>query len=83
MHNPSCVFRWISFYHGTFPLLDILFGLDDGDEAALTDGITGAERLVCRWAMIVPSSRPLDDLRSGDCLVIWKLDRLAALFRIC
>ncbi|MGH0223151.1 phosphotransferase family protein [Sinorhizobium meliloti] len=35
----------ISFYQGTFPLMDILFGLDHGNEAAIADGIAGAERL--------------------------------------
>ncbi len=34
----------IAFYRGTFPLLDILFGLDHGDDAALGDGVAGAER---------------------------------------
>lgn len=34
----------IAFYRGTFPLLDMLFGLDHGDEATLADGIAGAER---------------------------------------
>jgi aminoglycoside 2''-phosphotransferase len=35
----------IHFYRLTFPLLDILFGLDHGSEATLTEGIAGAERL--------------------------------------
>jgi len=34
----------IAFYRGTFPLLDILFGLDHRDEETLADGIAGAER---------------------------------------
>lgn len=34
----------IAFYRGTFPLLDMLFGLDHADETALADGIASAER---------------------------------------
>ncbi|WP_026871054.1 phosphotransferase family protein [Inquilinus limosus] len=34
----------IAFYRGTFPLLDILFGLDHGDDDTLADGVAGAER---------------------------------------
>jgi len=34
----------IAFYRGTFPLLDMLFGIDHDDPAALADGIAGAER---------------------------------------
>lgn len=34
----------IAFYRGTFPLLDILFGIDRDDPAALADGMAGAER---------------------------------------
>lgn len=34
----------IAFYRACFPLLDMLFGLDHDDPAALADGIAGAER---------------------------------------
>jgi aminoglycoside 2''-phosphotransferase len=34
----------IAFYRGTFPLLDILFGLDHQDDETLADGVAGAER---------------------------------------
>ncbi|WP_225768736.1 phosphotransferase family protein [Inquilinus sp. Marseille-Q2685] len=34
----------IAFYRATFPLLDILFGLDHRNEGALADGVAGAER---------------------------------------
>lgn len=35
----------ILFYRGTFPLSDILFGLDHDDEATLAEGVAGTERL--------------------------------------
>jgi len=34
----------IAFYRATFPLLDMLFGIDHDDPATLADGIAGAER---------------------------------------
>lgn len=34
----------IAFYRGTFPLLDIVFGLDHQDAETLADGVAGAER---------------------------------------
>jgi len=34
----------IAFYRATFPLLDMLFGIDHDDPAVLADGIAGAER---------------------------------------
>lgn len=35
----------IAFYRATFPLLDLLFGIDHDDPVALADGIAGTERV--------------------------------------
>ena len=41
----------IGFHRATFPLLDILFGLDHDDPAVLADGIAGAERRFASLAL--------------------------------